>query len=64
MTAGFLQTFSFLNQELEEMFTLKNLAKYYLWRIFKFVPLLGGALIFSMSIVPFLGSGPIWSLYA
>mmetsp|Transcript_19555 Transcript_19555/g.26420 ORF Transcript_19555/g.26420 Transcript_19555/m.26420 type:complete len:240 (+) Transcript_19555:918-1637(+) len=63
MTAGFLQTFSFLQQRPEEMFTAKNLAKYYAWRMFKFVPLLGMVLLFSMCVFPFLGSGPIWNYY-
>lgn len=45
------------------MFTVKNIVKYYLWRYFKFMPLLGAVLITSLFIVPFLGSGPIWKLY-
>lgn len=46
------------------MFTAKNLLKYYAWRIFKFVPLLAMVLIFSLFVLPFLGSGPIWSTYS
>ena len=45
------------------MFTAKNLFKYYVWRFVKFIPLLGMVLIFSLFILPFLGSGPIWNLY-
>jgi len=45
------------------MFTAKNLIKYYAWRMLKFVPLLGMVLVFSMFLLPFLGSGPIWSTY-
>ena len=63
MTAGFLQTFSFLQESPETMFSAKRLLKYYAWRLFKFVPLLGMVLIFSMFLVPFLGAGPIWGLY-
>ena len=37
--------------------------KYYAWRLFKFVPLLAMVLVFSMTCMPFLGSGPIWHLY-
>ena len=64
LVAGFLQTFNFFQQSHEEMFTIKNLTKYYVWRLVKFIPLLGAILIFSMFIVPFLGAGPIWSNYA
>jgi len=63
MTAGFLQTFSFMQQSHETMFTAKNLLKYYTWRLVKFVPLLGMVLIFALFMLPFLGSGPIWSTY-
>ena len=42
---------------------MRNLAKYYIWRLVKFVPLLIGVLVFSMSVMPFLGSGPIWGFY-
>ena len=63
MTAGFLQTFGLLQQSENEMFSPGNLLKYYAWRLFKFVPLLATVLIFSMFIIPFLGSGPIWQLY-
>ena len=52
-----------MQQDASEMFTLKNLAKYYAWRIFKFVPLLSMVLLFSMCIMPFAGAGPIWSYY-
>ena len=45
------------------MFTAKNLLKYYVWRFVKFIPLLGMVLIFSLFILPFLGSGPIWNIY-
>lgn len=45
------------------MFSPKNLLKYYVWRFVKFIPLLGMVLIFSLFILPFLGSGPIWKLY-
>ena len=63
LTAGFLQTFSFLQEPEETMFSGKRLARYYLWRLVKFVPLLGMVLIFGMFMVPFLGAGPIWGLY-
>ena len=46
------------------MFTVKNLTKYYVWRFVKFIPLLGCVLVFSLFVLPFLGSGPIWALYA
>ena len=45
------------------MFTAKNLAKYYVWRLVKFIPLLGMVLLFSMCVLPFLGAGPIWKFY-
>lgn len=45
------------------MFSAKNLLKYYVWRFVKFIPLLGMVLIFSLFLLPFLGSGPIWKLY-
>lgn len=60
MTAGFLQTFSFLQQDEAKMFKPMNVLKFYVWRLVKFVPLLGMVLIFSLFVVPFLGSGPIW----
>ena len=63
MTAGFLQTFGFLQQREDEMFAPGNLLKYYAWRLTKFVPLIATVLMFSMFIMPFLGSGPIWALY-
>lgn len=63
MTAGFLQTFGFLQESQENMFSASRLAKFYAWRLVKFVPLLGMVLIFSLFLVPFLGAGPIWSLY-
>lgn len=63
LTAGFLQTFSFFQQDEDKMFTAKNLLQYYVWRMFKFVPLLAMVLVFSMTVMPFLGSGPIWQLY-
>lgn len=63
MTAGFLQTFSFMRKDPNKRFTAKNLLKYYAWRIFKFVPLLAAVLCFSMCIIPFLGAGPIWRGY-
>ena len=45
------------------MFTPGNLLKYYVWRLIKFVPLLCIVLLFSMYVVPFAGSGPIWAVY-
>lgn len=63
LAAGFLQTFNFLSQDQNDMFKPRNLAKYYAWRLVKFVPLIGMALIFCMFVFPFLGSGPIWSFY-
>jgi len=63
LTAGFLQTFNFFQQDEDKMFTAKNLLQYYAWRLFKFVPLLAMVLVFSMTVMPFLGSGPIWQLY-
>ena len=41
-----------------------NMVKYYAWRLLKFVPLLSMVLIFSMFLLPFAGSGPIWSNYS
>ena len=64
LTAGFLQTFNFLEQDAHEMFKPLNLLKFYAWRLFKFMPLLAMVLCFSLCVIPFLGSGPIWSLYA
>ena len=64
MVAGFLQTFNFMQQSHEEMFKLDNLVRYYAWRLTKFVPLLGAILIFGMFVMPFLGAGPIWNVYA
>ena len=63
LVAGFLQTFAFMQTDTDELFTCKNLAKYYAWRLTKFVPILGAMLIFAMSVIPFLGSGPIWIFY-
>ena len=62
MTAGFLQCFTFMQKE-DEMFTPKNLLKYYVWRLFKFVPLLATVLTFGFFMMPFIGTGPIWKLY-
>ena len=45
------------------MFSAKNLLRYYAWRLVKFVPLLGMVLLFSMYVLPFAGSGPIWADY-
>ena len=63
MVAGFLQTFEFMQQPQDKMFTPGNLLKYYVWRLIKFVPLLCIVLLFSMYVVPFAGSGPIWAVY-
>ena len=63
LVAGFLQTFEFMQQPQDQMFSAKNLARYYAWRLTKFVPLLGIVLLFSMYVLPFAGSGPIWAVY-
>jgi len=63
MTAGFLQTFSFMQDE-ENMFKPVNLLKYYAWRVFKFIPLLATILAFGMFLVPLMGTGPIWYNYS
>ena len=63
MVAGFLQTFEFMQQPEEEMFSVRGLLRFYVWRLVKFVPLLGMVLLFGMYILPFAGSGPIWSTY-
>ena len=63
LVAGFLQTFEFMQQPQDQMFSAKNLARYYAWRLTKFVPLLGIVLLFSMYVLPFAGSGPIWAAY-
>ena len=60
MVAGFLQTFEFMQQPEEEMFSIRGLLRFYVWRLVKFVPLLGMVLLFGMYILPFAGSGPIW----
>ena len=63
MVAGFLQTFEFMQQPPEEMFSAQSLLRYYVWRLVKFVPLLAMVLLFAMFILPFAGSGPIWESY-
>ena len=63
MVAGFLQTFEFMQQPAEEMFSAGGLLRFYVWRLVKFVPLLATVLLFAMFILPFAGSGPIWQTY-
>mmetsp|Transcript_7393 Transcript_7393/g.12482 ORF Transcript_7393/g.12482 Transcript_7393/m.12482 type:complete len:206 (+) Transcript_7393:791-1408(+) len=63
--SGFLQTYSFVQRDKREsLFVPKNLAKYYLTKLLRFVPLNLICLLFVVYILPFLGSGPVWRNYA
>lgn len=63
ITAGFLQAHSFLQGDQTKMFTIGNLAKYYLWRYTKFLAIEVVTLVFAMYIIVILGQGPIWPTY-
>lgn len=64
MFNGFLQTFSFNQKPNNKMFTGPTILRYYVTKIFRFMPLIAFGLIFGMFLLPLLGSGPIWSKYA
>jgi len=63
ITAGFLQTHSFLQGDQTKIFSAGHLAKYYLWRITKFLVVEIVTIAFAMYIITYFGQGPIWPTY-
>jgi peptidoglycan/LPS O-acetylase OafA/YrhL len=65
--SGFLQTHSFLHRnerDYMQMFTFKNLAKYYFRKIFRFMPLNILSLLLLVKMMPYLGNGPVWNNFS
>jgi len=61
--SGFLHAHSLLVKPEAERFTTDSLCKYYMKRTIRFIPVLAGALIFAMCVIPLLGAGPFWVKY-
>jgi hypothetical protein len=61
--SGFLHAHSLLVKPENERFTASSLKNYYLKRTVRFMPLLAGALILAMCVIPLLGAGPFWRNY-
>ena len=61
--SAFLQTMSFMQKDERIRFTPAELGKFYLRKIFRYMPLNALALLFVLFVLPFLASGPIWSNY-
>lgn len=66
MTSGFLQTISFFNVKRREKnpFTQKRMLSFYFRRLIKYWPILIATQLVACCLVPFVGSGPVWSTYA
>jgi hypothetical protein len=64
VVAGFLQSYSFLQTNEREMFSVSNLGKFYLWRYCKFAVIQIVMMMFAFFLVQPLGSGPVWPVYA
>jgi peptidoglycan/LPS O-acetylase OafA/YrhL len=68
--SGFLQTFSLMQEaerrkehDLESIFSTRSLTKYYLLKIFRYMPLNVMVMLFLIFIMPSIGNGPIWDKF-
>lgn len=62
-SSGFLSAFSFLQTNEHNQYTVSNIWNFYLRKVIRLIPFNCFCISFSVFVMPYLGSGPIWNYY-